>query len=145
MSWPPQHLRLIEKSTRPKKRRQQPEANLQASVVQYLERALPPEAGVWWSASMSGVRLPSARATARAKAQGLRKGMPDLCFIPLRGPNAGEAYWIELKADKGKLTDEQAALMNVMFPAGRGAEARSIDQVAAALARFGFPLRAYPS
>lgn len=141
MPWPP--LRVVEGGgkARPKRRNKQPEANLQASVVQYLERALPPEAGVWWSASMSGVRLPSARAKANAHAQGLRRGMFDLCFVPLKGPNAGETYWLELKADKGKLTDEQEALMNVMFPAGRGAEARSIDQVCAALVFWGFPIR----
>lgn len=140
--WPPAHLRVVENSGRPKRRRKQPEANLQASVVQYLERALPPEAGVWWSASMSGVRLPSARAKARAKEQGLRRGMFDLCLIPLRGPNAGETYWLELKSDEGSLTEEQERLMNVLFPAGRGAEARSIDQVCAALVAWGFPLRA---
>lgn len=137
--WPPTHLRVVE--GKPKRRNASPEADLQEAVVKYLELALPPSAGVWWSASMSGVRLPSAAAKAKAKRQGLRPGMPDLCFIPLWGENHGETFWIELKAAKGQLSVEQTALMASLFP-NRGAVARSVEQVSAALVAFGFPVRA---
>lgn len=139
--WPPNHLKLVPPA-KPKRRRKSPEADFQKTVIAYLERALPPGAGVWWSASMSGVHLPSAKAKGKARDQGLRPGMFDICFIPLRGPNAGETYWLELKAEKGCLTPEQTTLMNVLWPAGRGASARTLEQVYAALVAWDMPVRA---
>lgn len=138
--WPPDHLELVPPA-KPRKRRAQPEANLQRAVVQYLELALPPEAGVWWSSTLNGVRLTTPKARKDAKAQGLRPGLYDFVFIPLRGPDAGQGFFLELKSDDGRLTPEQTTLMNVLWPAGRGASARSVEQVCAALVAFGFPLR----
>lgn len=141
VSWPP-NLKVVPPS-KPKRRNKSPEADFQKAVVAYLERALPSETGVWWSASMSGVKLPSAKAKGQARDQGLRRGMFDICLIPTRGPDAGQTFWLELKSATGSLTPEQTKLMNVLFPAGRGASARTLEHVCAALTAWGLPIRAH--
>lgn len=141
MTWPPKP-RALKPPRKPRRRNASPEADFQKTVTAYLERALPPEAGVFWSATMNGVRVSlGVRATLRA--QGLRPGVFDFVFIPLVGPMAGQTFWLELKAPKGRLTDEQAVLMDVLYPAGRGAQARTLEQVCAALVAWSFPIRAY--
>ena len=87
--------------------RQNPEAAIQRQVVSHLRMYLPSE--VWWTASMSGVSL-SPQAASRAKALGMRKGFPDLSFI---WPDGSTSY-LELKAPKGRLTPEQAALAKTL-------------------------------
>lgn len=141
MTWPPKS-RALKSPRKPRRRNASPEAGFQKTVTAYLERALPPEAGVFWSATMNGVRVSlGVRATLRD--QGLRPGVFDFVFIPLVGPDAGHTFWLELKAPKGRLTDEQSTLMDVLYPAGRGAQARTLEQVCAALVAWGFPIRAY--
>ena len=141
MTWPPSRKPAAKPKT-PRRKNGSPEADLQKAVVQYLELALPKEAGVFWSATLNGIRV-SRGIRAGLRDQGLRPGVPDLVFIPLAGPRAGQTFWIELKAEKGRPTPEQDALMDVLFPAGRGAFARSVHQVCAALSAWGFPLRAH--
>ena len=141
MTWPPKP-RALKPPLKPRRRNASPEADFQKTVTAYLERALPSEAGVFWSATMNGVRVSlGVRATLRE--QGLRPGVFDFVFIPLVGPSAGQTFWLELKAPKGRLTEEQSALMDVLYPAGRGAQARTLEQVCAALVAWGFPIRAY--
>ena len=141
MTWPPKP-RALKPPRKPRRRNASPEADFQKTVTAYLERALPPGAGVFWSATMNGVRVSlGVRATLRD--QGLRPGVFDFVFIPLVGPSAGQTFWLELKAPKGRLTDEQAVLMDVLYPAGRGAQARTLEQVCAALVAWSFPIRAY--
>lgn len=134
MTWPP-----AKKSRAP---RQTPEEDLQRAVVEYLDLALPSDAGVFWSATLNGIRV-SKGLRGKLKEQGLRSGVPDLVFIPLRGPLAGQSFWVELKAPKGRPSSpEQAALLDVLYVEGRGCYARSVDEVCAALTRWGFPIRA---
>lgn len=143
MSWPPQHLRLIEKSARPKRRNKQPEADLQELMVDFLDIALPqPSPDYWWSATLNGVRLPSARARAKAQRQGLRPGLFDLVFIRMTGPEAGQTYHFEVKAETGRLSPDQKRILDILFIAGRGASGRSVESLCAALVAWGFPLRA---
>lgn len=142
MSWPPQHLRLVAKSAQPRRRNKQPEADLQAAMVEFLDLALPqPSTDYWWSATLNGVRLPSAKAKAKAQRQGLRPGLFDLVFIKLVGPDAGQTYHFEVKAPKGRLTPEQERILNILFVAGRGASGRSVEAISAALVAWDFPVR----
>lgn len=80
-----------------------PEAALQRQVVAHLRMYLPSE--VWWTASLSGIKLPI-QAAARAKAHGVNRGALDLSFI---WPD-GISTYIELKSRRGRLTPEQAML-----------------------------------
>ena len=140
MTWPPKPPWPAPQPV--KKPRQTPEEDLQRAVVEYLDLALPPEAGVFWSATLNGIRV-SKGLRGKLKEQGLRSGVPDLVFIPLRGPLAGVTHWIELKSAKGRPSSpEQAALLDVLYVEGRGCYARSVQEVQDALRRWGIPLRA---
>lgn len=147
MSWPPETLA----ETRPPKRRRRnraPEANFQKTVATYLRMALPRSSGIWWSATLNGVRLSTEAARGKAKRAGLNPGLYDLIFIVLKpspGLEVGQTYHLELKSQTGSLTKEQRELMDALYPAGRGAKARNLDQVAAALVSWRFPIRCYPS
>lgn len=125
----------------PKRARAQPEAVLQASVADYLDRVLDP-AKVFWSATLNGIVV-YAGMRARLKKQGLRPGVPDIVLIPLSGPFRGQTCWIELKADAGRLTKEQAVVMEALrsTPHLRGAVCRTLPQVEDALINFGLDLR----
>lgn len=151
--WPPPPLdaRLAMKADaaakKLKRRNKAPEADLQKAVAAYLRLALPRSSGIFWSATMNGTRLPTEAARRRAKEQGLNAGVPDLVFIvirPVPGLSVGDTYWLELKAPQGgALTPEQKEIItHALYPHGRGAVARSIEQVEAALTAWGFPIRA---
>lgn len=121
-----------------------PEERLQKAVVRYLDLALPEGCGVFFSATMNGVRV-SPAIRAKLKASGVRPGVYDFLFVVLRdlpGLTAGDTYWLELKSATGSLTAEQKALYVVLLEAGRGAYARSLDQVQDILTGWGFPIKA---
>lgn len=121
-----------------------PEERLQKAVVRYLDLALPEGCGVFWSATMNGVRV-SPAIRAKLKASGVRPGVYDFLFVILRdmpGLRAGDTFHLELKSDRGTLTTEQKALYVVLLEAGRGAYARSLDQVQDILTGWGFPIKA---
>lgn len=146
MSWPPCPKKT--ETAKPRRRNKAPEANFQKQVATYLRVALPRESGIWWSATLNGVRLSTEAARGKAKAAGLNPGLYDLVFIvvkPVHGLVVGDTYHLELKSKTGQLTKDQRDLMDALWPAGRGAAARNLDQVAAALRAWGFPLRAMPS
>lgn len=88
-------------------KRQAPEAELQKAVASLLRAYLPE--GVWWTCSLSGVPLTAATA-GQAKAAGMQRGAPDLSFV---WPD-GDTTYVELKSDKGVLTDEQTALAETL-------------------------------
>lgn len=143
MPWPPE---IVPKAPVKKKRRRvKREAPVQEAMVAYLDLALPEGCGVWWSATLNGVRLTTPKARGDAARQGLRKGLFDLIFVKLRGTEAGQTYHFEVKADGGSLTPEQRLLLDVLWVAGRGATGKKVDQLAAALVAWNMPLRAYPS
>jgi hypothetical protein len=81
-------------------RRKNDEADGQRHVVKML-RAYVPD-GVWWSASISGVKLPPHTA-AEAKRMGMERGMPDFIFIF----RDGVSRFVEMKTLAGSLTPEQ--------------------------------------
>lgn len=130
--------------------RTNPEHALQVAVKQFLVMCLPD--GVEWTSSLSGAFLgPSQRA--KMKASGLRPGFPDLVFIINR-----RTFWIELKApltvtprnpgrlgtlDDPGLSDDQKRVLGAMHP-DAWAVCRSLDDVAAALTRWGVILRGRP-
>lgn len=87
--------------------RQSPEAVLQRRVVTFLRAYLPDE--VWWTASLSGVKL-TMQIAVQAKAAGMNKGAPDLSFV---WPDGSTTY-IELKAAGGTLTPEQRQLWDTL-------------------------------
>lgn len=83
------------------------ESELQLRVVQQLRMYLPDE--VWFTVSLSGLRLPP-QVARRAKKAGMERGAPDLSFIfP-----GGITHYIELKAPGGTMTTEQKRLAEVL-------------------------------
>jgi len=141
MSWPPKLRVIPARKPRTKRRNAHPEADIQKAMVAYLDLAFPPGCGVWWSATLNGVRL-TRRQAGLAAEQGLRKGLFDLIFVKLTGPDAGQTYHFEVKSERGTLTAEQKVLMDALWPAGRGAAGRSVEHLCAALVAWDFPVRA---
>jgi hypothetical protein len=117
--------------------RRNPEHQLQVSIRQYLELALPPS--ILWTASLTGVNL-SMRARTKAKAAGVKRGFPDLQFV---FPD-GITRYIELKAGAG-LSPEQRAFRDHCQGVRPAVDiwevCRSIDEVADTLRRWGARLR----
>ena len=117
------------------KRRASPEAALQIAVHNMLKVRLPE--GMMWTASLTGVWLPPG-ARMKAKAMGVRRGWPDLSFLC---PD-GVIRTIELKAG-ASLSKEQRAFRDAASPE-IWALCRSVDEVVAALVRWGVQLRPDP-
>lgn len=88
------------------------ESDIQKQLVKYLETAHP---GILFCASLGGVRLPMGLAV-KAKAMGYRKGFPDLEIPEPRGRFHG--LYIELKAEKGRASDEQKAWLHALSNRG---------------------------
>lgn len=151
MSYPPAiermtaaELRALRAAKPVRRRNAAPEADLQKNATMYLRRALPRVSGIFWTATLNGVRIPTEAGRRRAKASGLNPGLYDFVFIvvaPTPGLVVGDAYFLELKSKTGRLTREQRELMDALWPAGRGASARTVEQVSAALVAWGLPVR----
>lgn len=94
----------------PSKKRQRPEARLQKTLVQILRLQCNP--GVLWF-SIPNERKSSPIVGAELKAMGLRPGAADLCFVI-----DGKVFFLELKADKGRVTPEQSAFSADVWNAG---------------------------
>jgi hypothetical protein len=102
-------------------RREAPsETAIQTGVVKHLRAYMP--RGVFWTASLSGVRL-SMNVAGMAKRAGMNRGAPDLSFI---WPD-GQTTYIEMKAADGSLSVEQRALKLML--GDRMRVARSWDEV----------------
>lgn len=122
----------------PTRKNAAPEGLLQKQVVEWLGYVLPGE--VLWSASAAGVRV-SMHAAVKMKAQGVRRGFPDLAFIL---PD-GITYYAELKRpDGGALSPEQKVYRGRLLPLGRWALVRSIEDMEAALVSWNVKLRSHP-
>jgi len=147
MAWPPSKIALNpalaaklraaghgDMIAKPKRRNAQPEADLQKLVAQLLDELLTPH-GIWWSSTLNGVRLKTARERGRAQEQGLRPGLPDIVIVPLKPPLIPKVYFIELKSAKGVLTDEQASLHEALN--GDMAVCRSVEEAYTALRWWG--------
>lgn len=129
------------------KTRQSPEHTLQVAVNNYLKYAAP---GMKRTASQAGTNL-SIAAAEMAQARGVQRGWPDLQFCINR-----RLYFIELKApltskprnperlgtlDDPGLSVDQVEVLGALHP-DCWAICRSVEEVAAALTRWGVNLRA---
>ena len=117
---------------------QQPEHDLQASIAQYLDLALPP--GAWYSSIDHAAQGP--RHGAALRKRGVKRGLPDM--IILAGSESGWlTLWLELKAGKRRLTLEQEEFRRRAIEAGHEhAVPCSVKDVEAVLSYLGVPLRA---
>lgn len=115
-------------------RRAQPEQVFQRQVAQFLAVSL---AGNSWFSSLplgGGGRLRGAI----LHGLGVRRGLPDVLVI-----NDGRAIWLELKSDKGRLSQAQQACHSDLIRARSSvAVCRCLEDVVAALNAAGVPLRA---
>jgi hypothetical protein len=111
--------------------RRRPELLLHKAVAAYLHAVLPLRS--FWTTFPAGGG--GAIRGATLKAQGLRPGVPDVCII-----HDGRAYWLELKAPKGKTSPQQDTTIALLEHAGSPtAICRSIDDVRDALALWQIP------
>lgn len=118
---------------RPK--RQNLEAQLQGSVVEFLRRALP-FPGIVFHVANGGSR--DKREAARLKWQGVLPGVPDLLVI-----YDGRVFGVELKSPKGQLSTEQAGMSETFAANGFAwTVARSLEQVERFLRAEAVPLKA---
>ena len=111
------------------------EEQIQKAVAAYLDHALPFDA-VWWHTPNGGHR--HAAVAAKLKAQGVKRGIPDITILWQR-----RAIFIELKAKGGSLSDAQKQMQSDLTLAGAVVlpVARSVDGVADFLEGLGIPLR----
>ncbi len=121
-------------------KRRSPERALHISVESFLRYAWPEH--LPYTHFPAGERRDKA-AAGKLKAMGLKPGWPDFQFIL---PN-GQAAFIELKADRNDLSDEQIAIRRKLVALKCGyATARSVDEVEQILSGwlglFGLTLRA---
>ncbi len=90
------------KLSEPRKRRADPEAQLQRTVIAHL-KARGIKGLIYHSIPNEARRTPAT--AARLKAQGMLPGVADLILVA----PGGKAHYLELKAPKGKLSDDQEA------------------------------------
>lgn len=111
------------------------EERFQVEVAMFLDFVLPQHS--WWSHFPNGGHR-HMLVGASLKRQGTRAGTPDNLIIW-----SGRAFWIELKARYGTLKTSQKTTIPAIESAGSPvAVARTLEDVAAALAAWGIPLRA---
>lgn len=111
-------------------RRGREEDQIQAAVVLHLTvRAVP--GLVWWHTPNGGNR--SVTEAGRFKALGVKAGVPDLLAL-----HAGRLFALELKAERGRLSAVQAAMLADLEAAGAMvAVAYGLDEALATLERWG--------
>lgn len=115
--------------------RQYPEDALQKALVEYLDWALPDDAVVF-AVPNGGKR--HVREAARLKGLGVRAGVPDLCIVW-----RGTALFLELKAGRGVLSQEQRAMIAKLEYCGASVwVVRAVEQAALVLRDHGIKLRA---
>jgi hypothetical protein len=121
--------------------RVRPEDNLQKSVCEHLDIALPISA--WYCAVpngsvLAGDKVQRARQMNKLKSTGLKVGAPDLVICW-----SGRFIGIELKAGKGSLSDNQKDVSDkITLAGGLWSCCRSLGDVEAFLTMLGVPLRA---
>lgn len=114
--------------------RSYPESELHKAVAKYLDLILCK--GTWWTSIAHGNRGKPVRG-ALWKAQGAKKGVPDILIL-----HNGWCFWIELKAEGGRLSPEQATCHEaIVLSGGKVTVCRSVDDVAESLAEWGIKTR----
>jgi len=107
-----------------------PEQKLQKAVFEHIRvRAVP--GVVAWHTPNGGWR---SRTEAKIlKGQGVRPGIPDICAV-----KDGRAYFLELKAEGGRLTDPQEqTLIDLRAAGAQATHAHGLDQALAVLEQWG--------
>lgn len=118
-------------------KRQPTEHKLQVALMDYLRIAGRPE--LHWFAVPNGGHRHIAEAS-RLKAEGVRSGTPDLCFML---PN-GKVAWLEMKAAKGTLGPAQKEFRDIAGRLGHHwGLARSVDEAIVLLTGWGVLRSAY--
>lgn len=111
------------------------EYQLQKSVVQFLDLALPEDA-VYFAVPNGEKR--AVHTAQRLKAAGVKAGVPDLCIV-----YQGRAIFVELKTASGRPSKAQQAMEDALGRAGAGVWlCRTLDGLQTALRAEGVPLRA---
>lgn len=101
------------------------EQDVQRSIVDYLRVVVP--GAITFAIPNSSRRAVGGRAGNAVP--GLLPGIPDLCMV--KGPRC---YFIEVKAEKGKLSDAQSAMLQRMTMLGVSwVVVRSVEDMRAAL------------
>jgi len=110
------------------------EQHLHQTIAQYLESRCGGDAWFTTFPSGGGGRLRGAI----LRGMGLKAGVPDILFIW-----KGRAYWVEVKAPKGKLSVSQIECQMDLKQAGcEVATVRSVEDVEDALCRWQIVVRA---
>lgn len=114
------------------------ESAFQITVAGYLDAFLSPPS-VWFHIPNGGRR--GKIEAARLKKMGVKAGVPDIEIIA----EGGRSHFMELKREKGgRLSDAQIAMRQLLIAVGcPWAEARTLEEVKAALDAWGIPLRAH--
>jgi len=111
---------------------------LQVAVAHMLQLVLDPER-TWWSAVDHGAGKLSKTAAGMMKARGVKRGLPD--FIVMAYACAPSMIGIELKTEKGQLSDHQRAVGDAWRSMGFPVYvARSLEEVQEVLEHVRFPL-----
>jgi hypothetical protein len=115
------------------------EDDLHIAVVRYLSLALPDDA--FWFHVPNGGKRGKAEA-GRFKAMGVKAGVPDIVII-----YGGAPYFIELKADKGRLSKAQRETLEALVKAEAVVKVcRSLEEVSELLDwEWEIPLKARPA
>lgn len=116
--------------------RQRPEEQLQQAIVRFLGIALPRDAFLFATTNQRGTRKRFEMGI--LKAMGARPGVPDLCLL-----HRGKFMGLEVKAEKGRLSEHQATAADAIVEAGGFySVVRSVEEVERCLRSWGVILRA---
>ena len=119
-------------------RRAQPEQAIHVAVLDYLRMVLPGALPSHSPNEFAGSGPEIARQMAKHRWMGTCKGWPDL-EVALPG---GMMLFFEVKSSKGRLTDDQAAVIDKLDAMGHlVAVVRSVDDVRRALKAWGVPTK----
>jgi hypothetical protein len=98
------------------------EHKIQVALMDYLVIALKPDAYVFAIPNQANRHISNA---VKMKAEGVRAGVPDLCFIMPEG----RAAWVEMKTPKGSLSQPQREFRDRCMRLGHPwAMCRSVDE-----------------
>ena len=86
------------------------EHDAQVSLVRYFRLRYPK--GIVFAIPNGGHRHPAT--AVKLKAEGVLKGIPDLCVIR----EDGEILWLEMKTEKGKLSPDQKTMIKAFIDRG---------------------------
>lgn len=116
--------------------RARPEEQLQRAIVRFLGISLPPDSFMFATTNQRGTRKRFEMGI--LKAMGARAGVPDLVIL-----HRGRFFGLEVKADKGRLSDHQATAADLIVQAGGFfSVVRSVEEVERCLRAWGVILRA---